>query len=465
MQKKNIFKRLFSIFLSERGQVIFAVLLLILIPIALVINTLIVISSAHGNMDIELQRKALLAQKVFQATTTNIIEDQEAVQDVIEKLAESSEEVWGIEILVPDGEEFVVFATLKEDELGSRSKALNNFISWLEEKTIAFQTLSSEIVEIGEEIRTSETDQRFWVVVTPLYNENGDKTAILSMKFSSKIIDDLVSDSVSQAVIILVVTVGIIILLLVSNAKLFQFAVLFRKLKEVDKMKDEFISIASHELRTPITAIRGYMEMLLDGSFGPISDKAKEAMTVTDSAVERLNILVEDLLNVSRIEQGRLEVEMKDNEVLPVINEVIAELKPLAKEKNLQLHYVGEENLPNLVVDRDRFKQVIINLIGNSIKYTFKGKVDIESEINNDKLKITISDTGIGMSTKDRERLFSKFYRIQNEHTKDVGGTGLGLWITNQIVEIMKGEIEVESMEGVGSKFAIQFPISKKKSN
>jgi signal transduction histidine kinase len=134
-----------------------------------------------------------------------------------------------------------------------------------------------------------------------------------------------------------------------------------------------------------------------------------------------------------------------------------------AKEKGLSLNFEAIENTNDLInVDKDKLKQVLINIIGNSIKYTNEGSVDVKISNKEDNLVISIKDTGIGMSAKEREHLFEKFYRIKNKKTQDVVGTGLGLWITKQIVEMMKGSIFVDSIEEVGTQVTIQFPLIKK---
>ena len=134
-----------------------------------------------------------------------------------------------------------------------------------------------------------------------------------------------------------------------------------------------------------------------------------------------------------------------------------------ADDKNLKLTAEKSQLLPPIMLDKDRFKQVLVNLIGNAVKYTLKGSVEVLVEVkNNEKLILRIQDTGIGMSAKDRERLFEKFYRITNDQTASITGTGLGLWITKQIVELMKGEISIDSIEKVGTQVSLEFPITKK---
>ncbi|MFC1663060.1 sensor histidine kinase [Patescibacteria group bacterium] len=458
----RLFKKFPGIFVSERGQLVFATLLMVLIPAALVYNTLVTVQTAQDNMDIELQRKALLAEKIFQSTTKELLNDEKKLQRIATEVAAASEEVWAIDILKPKGEDFVVVASLSKNAIGETTDALNNSIAWHEEETIAYQTRSDTFSSV-EQSQRGQGDRRFWQVVSPLYDSAGDKQALVSMKISSAVIDDLVRSSVTNAMIILGITIFVVVLLLFSNNRLFQYALLFRKLKEVDQMKDEFISMASHELRTPITGIRGYLEMVLSDSMGQLPPKAKEALKSVSSGAERLAELVEDLLNVSRIEQGRLKIEPANTAIGPIIEQVITELRPLADNKNLEFNYRPTEDLPLIYVDQDRFKQILINLAGNGLKYTERGHVNIMTEVIDNKVRIKFEDTGIGMSAKDTERLFTKFYRVQTDKTREISGTGLGLWITKQLTELMGGTIEVQSIEGTGSQFIVEFPTATKR--
>jgi two-component system phosphate regulon sensor histidine kinase PhoR len=189
----------------------------------------------------------------------------------------------------------------------------------------------------------------------------------------------------------------------------------------------------------------------------------KEGINRAIDSSERLETLVEDLLNVSRIEQKRLDVKNEEVELEPIIQDIISQLKIPADEKKLSLkHKKPKEKLPLVLADPERLKQALINLIGNSIKYTEKGSIEITTKIENDKLEIKIADTGIGMSAEEQKHLFEKFHRVQNEKTAKIIGTGLGLWITKQIIELMNGKIYLESMKDVGTQVTIKLNLAKK---
>ena len=231
-------------------------------------------------------------------------------------------------------------------------------------------------------------------------------------------------------------------------------------LKQLDELKKEFVFIAAHELRTPVTAIKGYLSMILDGLTGEINVKTKEFIQKVMTANERLVQLVNDLLQIARAEAGKLTVQVSAIDVIQPIQEVLSELKPLADEKNIAMKY-EVANWPKAMADTGRLKEVMVNLIGNAIKYTIgSGVVTIFHETK-DKFLIThIKDTGLGISKEAQGKLFEKFYRVQTEQTATITGTGLGLFIVKQIVEKMNGKIWVESEEGKGSVFSFSLPLA-----
>jgi two-component system phosphate regulon sensor histidine kinase PhoR len=306
---------------------------------------------------------------------------------------------------------------------------------------------------------------RYWLVVMPLKDASGQKQALLSMKLSADVIDTIMAVVLGRSYWVLLLTVVFIVLLLLVNSRLFEYSILYNKIKEVDAMKDEFISMASHELRTPVTVIRGYATMMLEEAdkMG-VNQEAKDYLSIIDVSSERLNGLIEDLLNVSRIEQGRLKVNLKEMEVSSIIEETVKEMKLQAETKGLTLSFSPELNTKSLIgADKDRLKQILINIIGNSIKYTPSGSIDVKILNRENNFVVIIKDTGIGMTAKQREHLFEKFYRVKTKQTEEIVGTGLGLWITKQIIELMKGTIMIDSMENVGTQVTLEFPLIKNK--
>ncbi|KKQ90865.1 MAG: Two-component sensor histidine kinase [Berkelbacteria bacterium GW2011_GWA1_39_10] len=440
-------------FLKDNFQFVYSLILIIFIPVAIVANTLWSIQNTQKNMDAELQRKAALAEDVFAGAVADRLENEAAIQTVIDQIIKSSMEVKEITVLRPQDDGFIVIASSDTKNLGLIYKSLQNTISWVQNESVASLTIDSQ-----------ETNpERFWTVITPLSNLSGQNQALVNMKVSLQDIDALTRKTLSQSLIFLVITVFFVLLLLINHFRFFEYAVLFQRLKEVDKMKDDFISIASHELKTPMAAIKGYLSMIFEGVGGKVDQKARDHLDKAFANVRRLDVLVNELLDVSRLEQGRMQFDMQPMDITKNITEVISEIKVKADEKKLTIKYEPDNSLnktrPNIFVDSDKIAQVLDNLLGNAIKYTFKGGVEISHQVEDNHLKTIIKDTGIGMSPEDRKRLFEKFYRIQNDQTINIPGTGLGLWITREIIHRMNGEIYVDSMKDVGSQFTIVFPI------
>lgn len=235
-----------------------------------------------------------------------------------------------------------------------------------------------------------------------------------------------------------------------------------RQLRKLDNAKTEFISIASHQLRTPLTAIKGFVSLILEGSYGEVNDKAKEALLKVYASGERLIQLVEDLLNVSRIESGRMQFSFAKDSVEKLVKELYENFILVAKTKKIYLDLkLPDRKLPEVMMDLAKIREVISNFMDNALKYTEKGGVTIRiEETKNDTVKIMVSDTGIGVPADEIQHLFKKFSRGKDTGRLHATGTGLGLYVAKNIIEAHHGKVWVESDgEGKGSKFIIELPI------
>ncbi|PIX10810.1 hypothetical protein COZ73_04690 [Candidatus Falkowbacteria bacterium CG_4_8_14_3_um_filter_36_11] len=451
----------------EIAQLVYGVILIILIPLLIAINTIFIINRYNKNIDSALLLQSLTVSRTTYALIKNDLANNDILQKKIDDIINRNSNFEEIYILKPEGDNFKVVASSNLKNVNKIYTTTFYQRAWISNDNEGKAVDSNELKkynENGDLIDTNKKD-RYWLASIPMRDINGSKQALLTMKLSSKIIDDLTNYNRNMSIYLLIGTVFIIILFLLVAVRLWDYAILYKKIKEVDKMKDEFISVASHELRTPVTGIRGYISMILEGSMGKTNKRITDSLKLVEDATKRLAVLVDDLLNVSRIEQGRMKIISKPVNIKNIIEDTIKELKIQADEKNLSLKFITHDNnFPLINIDNDRLKQVLINLIGNAIKYTPQGSVKIITEEKDNKiLELRIKDTGIGMSTDDRERLFEKFYRVQNERTKNITGTGLGLWITKRLVELMGGKIKVDSIENIGTQVTLVWPIIKKK--
>ena len=238
------------------------------------------------------------------------------------------------------------------------------------------------------------------------------------------------------------------------------------KLKKLDKAKSEFLSIASHQLRAPLTAIKGYISMILEGTYGRLSERMKKPMENVYKSNERLIKLINDLLNISRIEAGKMKLELERISPEDIIADVIQELKIKAGDKGLYLKFEKSESpLPKILIDKEKIRQVVLNIIDNAINYTEKGGITIKSEIQNPKSEkesiiIKISDTGVGMTREEIDKIFQSFSRGTGGARLVAEGAGLGLYIARKFVEMHQGKIWAESEgKNKGSTFYIELPV------
>src|SRR3989344_768485 len=262
-----------------------------------------------------------------------------------------------------------------------------------------------------------------------------------------------------------------IIAISIDNALLYQsIQKANERLKEVDMLKDEFVSLASHELRTPMTVIKSYVWMLLYGSMGELSEKQKPSLQSTLSSTEGLIKLVNDMLNISRIESGRITIEPAPTDIDKLVSTVVGELETRASEVGIHLLYSPPQEKLIVKADIERIREVLINLLGNSLKFTSEGgTVTVTvAPSGNDFAVVKIKDTGRGISEVDMLKLFKKFNMVGNSHlTKDRGqGTGLGLYLSKSLIELHGGKIWAQSEgRGKGSIFSFTLPINQQSTN
>lgn len=240
------------------------------------------------------------------------------------------------------------------------------------------------------------------------------------------------------------------------------------ELKKLDQLKSEFISVASHQLRTPLTIIKGYVSLILEGTIKPGEQAEKDSLQKVATVTEQLIKLVSDLLNLSRIEAGKIKYDFTKNDFTKVIEEVISEIKPNAAKKGLELIFQNDAvNLLPSIFDADKFREIVINFTDNAIKYSTKGKIIVKLEkINGDqpaKIRFSVRDQGIGIKPEDLKKLFAKFMRAEEASRLDPNGMGLGLYFVKRVAEDHGGRVGVESAGlGEGSTFFVELPIREK---
>ena len=257
-----------------------------------------------------------------------------------------------------------------------------------------------------------------------------------------------------------------------------------RKLQKLERLKSEFISIVSHELRTPLTAIKNAMDIILSGKAGDMTENIEKFVSMGKRNAIRLSGIINDLLDISKIEAGKMDFKFELMHVEPVIEYVKTNLSEVAKEKGLDIVFIPTEENVEVYADSNRLEQVLTNLVSNAIKFTTEGNIEISSKVVNARelhydqcfeedikklqgnyLQVCVADNGIGIERKDLNHVFDKFAQIENSLSRKVGGTGLGLPIARQLMEAHNGAIWCDSELNKGSKFYFVIPIANDKSN
>jgi len=248
--------------------------------------------------------------------------------------------------------------------------------------------------------------------------------------------------------------------LAIQNARLFrEIADKSEQLALASQHKSQFLANMSHELRTPLNAILGYAELLVDGIYGVLPDRPKGVLERIQNNGKHLLALINDVLDLAKIEAGQLTLTLEDYALAEVVRSVVTAAEPLATAKGLKFTAALQDNMPMGHGDARRISQVLLNLAGNAIKFTEAGEVEIRAAAANGQFLLSVRDTGPGIADADQERIFGEFQQIDNTNTRNKGGTGLGLAISKRMVEMQGGTISVESVLGQGSIFRVVLPV------
>lgn len=440
-------------------EIIYSVVLIVLIPVLIVVNSVFLIDQFSGVIAGQAQDKAADTAKLLASSFP--AKDISLIQARIDETVSGSDkyflrlDYWTKN---PGEVAFTLAASSDNNQIGrvirpqADTEASQNDprsftqlnLTWSERRDIAVESV--------------EQDQTGYLV-SVLANDpvSKDRLGVISAFVSSEQIGSLLDNAYLRSASLLTITVIITLVLLFLRSRIYQYTSLFKRLQEVDKSKDEFISIASHELRSPLASIRGSLELLLDEHALSEAEK-KKMLQNAERSTEQLTTLVADLLDVSRLEQGRIEIKPETVDIGAFISQVVDDIQVQAKAKHISLSFTPPAGKVMVTADKDKLRQILINLIGNAIKYTERGSVSVAIETEGNIVEVFVRDTGVGMSPEDRANLFSKFYRIRNQRTAHISGTGLGLWITKKLVELMSGQIFVDSIEGSGTQLKFTLP-------
>lgn len=437
-------------FAKNNPQILSTLALMVVIPLAFIFSGEQFLKASRENQErLEKERIGILGD-AFSLLAAERLEDPEFLQRTMEKIAEENESLEAFAVTEIIKGENIIIASLSVDDIGSLDA----------ENAGVYEDFEGVLKRSSLIIPTRENGERHWRGYRAILDQGGETVGYIMADISMNRIDDLAERSMIRAYLILALIILAIFFLLIRQARIIDYAALYRRLEEADRMKDDFLAMAAHELRSPLTVIRGYADILK--KITGLSPENREYLERIDISAAGLVSLIGDILDVSRLEQGRMKFELEEVRINEVLAPVVESFKMSAQEKGLALFFESASDV-KIIADAERLKQVMVNVIGNAIKYTKEGevraKLSTERKKDGKKLVVRVSDTGTGISAEDQAHMFEKFFRVKSEETREIQGTGLGLWITREIVRQMRGEISIESIRGKGTDVVLAFPL------
>ena len=459
---KRYFQNTF-VFVRENPAILFSLALIVVIPLALYFYVLLTVQSFENAAMNEIEAHdftasdALLAmvERDFPAKDTANLE---ALQKTIDRIVANDTRLKNIRVIVKDGRDYKAVAAQNRDQVGMSidvTPSLNGesliAYSWVN----ASEDVSSEIEIAGEKLRR---------VIKVFVGEDGEVYALAAADFSINRTLDMIAGGVYQSYLIMGVIMILSLLLIVQHARLFSYVGLSKDLQQKNTAKDNFIRMATHELRAPVTVLTGYTDLLKEDLAGTVDADQQKYIDRMVLSVKNLSDLMADILEVSHLEQGRTDFEPEIIAPDIVVKEIVDGLAAKAEQKGLKLSFDAKGFSHKIRVNSVCFKRIVTNLVENSIKYTPAGKVavTVAAQTAKKRCAITIQDTGFGISAEGQAHLFEQFYRVKTQENAEIPGTGLGLWMSREMARKMGGDIMLESIEKMGSKFFIFFPLSNK---
>jgi signal transduction histidine kinase len=424
---------------------IYPLIIIVTIPLLLALNTIWNLRSFNRDANFFVRSQAVSTADTLKPFIKEKIHSETELNSLFISTINSNDEIISITLLLKRLNDFEI--------IGSTNMAGAREAQELELNQLALG-FSQPFAALTYD---ANLQKNVWNVVVPLDIES-DNFYLLSLKLKTDTVNEILARTSRDSFIILGILIVVTIMLLANHFVFYRRSLRTQQLEELDKLKDEFISMAAHELRTPMTGLVGYLDLLRDKISPKQMPSFKGDFDTLDTLTKDLNNLINDLLDVSRLEQGRLKVNITSVAINDVIHLVLTTMKPTADKKNLKIIFTPK-TLPIIRTDPDRIHQVLGNLVTNAIKYTLKGEVSVSAYEKNKFITVEVKDTGIGIPAEELVQLFTKFHRVKDEKTKEVRGTGLGLWITKQIVEMLGGKIHAESIYGTGTRIIFTLPI------
>lgn len=429
---------------QRHPQILLAFILVVLLPLAFLYSADKFLEAGRANQDrLQLDRLGLLHDS-FVSILSATDYDIERVQTEIERITTLNPDLTSFMVIRQSGQEFTILAALDKSQIGEP----------LENSTLLRNAAAQ--ADVDSLVFPAQTEQgRVWQAVRATQTEVGDFYYIVTVNDLSQV-DALLESREHTAYIYLAIIYVLIMLVAWWVVRLTDYRYLYQESQQAIKTKDLFTNMIAHELRAPLTAMRGYASMI-EESTEATQESKKYATRIRESS-ERLLAIVNDLLDVARIQSGKLKVETTQSDLSSIVLAVTEELLPSAKEKGIRVEHSGTDRKHVAHIDSKRMHQAITNLVSNAIKYTKAGTIELALKEKGDAIELRVKDTGTGISATDQKKLFAPFFRVASDDVSQISGSGLGMWITRQLIELMGATIGVESIKGVGTHVVVTVP-------
>lgn len=441
-------KNILSVWLVvlKRPQLQFAFVLLLIFPLLFAFLLQQFLSVANTQIEISLKQSVTRDHDTIEALLLSNIE-LEQIAKLLSTYSTSTATAGTFQLVRQDGDKLVIVASSKLDEVG-----INIRDASLYQSAIAHSGNSP----IYTFLRNNE---RVWLAYRAVLI--GDKQWYIHSEISLAEVDRGLQNQFTRALWALIIIFSFLGIFIWWVWSQHDYRLAWQKAE--DKLQEQFsiTNMMVHELRAPLTAIRGYTSMVIEA--GGITSEQQQYLERVSSSTARMIRLVNDFLEVARIQAGTLGVKLETVDIRPTVSLVVEEMQTLAKTKNLQLTCTVPEEPIILSTDVSRLHQVITNLVSNAIKYTKEGSIDVILQAQSDGVEIRIQDSGHGISAKDQSQLFQPFKRVGNADAGAEVGSGLGMWITKQLVGLLHGDVSIESIQNVGTHAIIHLYNEKKR--
>lgn len=398
--------------------------------------------TAYNNIDTAEKQKVSLLHDALAGILTYNDNSSETIENLIVKIANENKDVTKIRIVQKDDNGFKIIFSQDNNQIGK-----------YEESDQLYRSLPLSGNTDSFIYQTYINNVRVWQAFRSVRAQEGE--LLIFSEHSFALIDAVMSARKQQAYLSLSVIFAFLISLAYwLNKQVYWLGKYNHLAKKMDE-QDMFIKMIAHEFRSPLTAIKGYASLLADSKNLSL-DEIRFANNINGSA-HRLVVLVNDFLEVARLQAGKISIIKEKQDINPMLQKVTSELQSLAANKGLSLKFITNNEPIVLNTDLNRLTQVLTNIVSNAVKYTEAGSVSVEAVSRAGEVVITVKDTGTGISAEDQQKLFSQFTRVGGVDKTSIAGTGLGMWITRELVTLLGGTIGVESIKNIGTHVVIVF--------